>query len=169
MSMKCMPLDHKPEKNIAKKGARNVTVHTSGGKTNITVIACGSAAGQVIPSMVLFQGKKLNHTFTMGEIPGTMYGMGSGWVDAELFEAWFYDHFLAYAPKTRPLLLMLDGLVSHYQPELVKLAAKESIILFCLPPHCTHRAQPLDKVSLAHLRHIGTRNVQGSWRIIQEN
>ena len=55
------------------------------------------------------------------------------------------DHFLAYAPKARPLLLMLDGHVSHYQPELVRLAAKESIILFCLPPHCTHLAQPLDK------------------------
>ena len=74
-----------------------------------------------------------------------MYGMGSGWVDTELFEAWFYDLFLAYAPKARPLLLMLDGHVSHYQPELVRLAAKESIILFCLPPHCTHLAQPLDK------------------------
>ena len=71
-----MPLDHKPEKAIAKKGARNVIAHTSGDKTNITVIACGSAAGQVIPPMVLFQRKKLNLTFTMGEIPGTMYGMG---------------------------------------------------------------------------------------------
>ena len=60
-----MPLDHKPEKAIAKMGARNVTAHASGDKTNITVIACGSAAGQVIPQMVLFQGKKLNHTFTM--------------------------------------------------------------------------------------------------------
>ena len=113
-----MPLDHKPEKAIAKKGVRNVTAHTSGDKTSITVITCGSAAGQVIPPMVLFQGKRLNHTFTIGEIPGTMYGMGSGWVDTELFEAWFCDQFLAYAPKTRPLLLMLDGHVSHYQPEL---------------------------------------------------
>ena len=55
-----IPLDHKP---IAKKGARNVTAHTSGDKTSITVITCGSAAGQVIPPMVLFEEKKLNHTF----------------------------------------------------------------------------------------------------------
>ena len=147
-----MPLDHKPEKAIAEKGARVVTAHTSGDKTNITVIACGSAAGQVIPPMVLFQGKKLNHTFTIGEIPGTMYGMGSGWVDTELFEAWFADQFLAYAPKARPLLLMLDGHASHYQPELVRLAAKESVILFCLPPHCTHLAQPLDKGAFSPLK-----------------
>ena len=69
-----MPLEHKPEKAVAQKGVRNVTALTSGNKTNITVIACGSAAGQVIPPMVLFQGKKLNHAFTIGEVPGTMYG-----------------------------------------------------------------------------------------------
>ena len=147
-----MPLEHKPEKAVAQKGARNVTAHTSGNKTNITVIACGSAAGQVLPPMVLLQGKKLNHAFTIGEVPGTMYGMGSGWVDTELFEAWFANHFVVYAPKVRPLLLMLDGHASHYQPELVRLAAKESIILFCLPPHCTHLAQPLDKGAFSPLK-----------------
>ena len=131
---------------------RVVTAHTSGNKTSITVIACGSAAGQIIPPMVLFQGEKLNHTFTTGEVPGTMYGMGSGWVDTELFEAWFTDQFLVYAPKRRPLLLLLDGHASHYQPELVKLAAKENIILFCFPPHCTHLVQPLDKGAFSPLK-----------------
>ena len=63
-----MPLEHKPEKAVAQKGVRNVTALTSGNKTNITVIACGSAEGQVISPMVLFQGKKLNHAFTIGEV-----------------------------------------------------------------------------------------------------
>ena len=53
-----MPLEHKPEKAVAQKGARNVTAHTYGNNTNITVIACGSAAGQGLPSMVLLEGKK---------------------------------------------------------------------------------------------------------------
>ena len=44
-----MPLEHKHEKAVAQKGVRNVTALTSGRKTNTTVIACGSAAGQVIP------------------------------------------------------------------------------------------------------------------------
>ena len=51
-----------------------------------------------------------------------------------------------------PLLLMLDGHASHYQSELVRLAAKESVILFCLPPHCTHLAQPLDKGAFSPLK-----------------
>jgi len=42
-----MPLEHKPSRVVTQKGARNVTAHTSGNKTNITVIACAISAGQV--------------------------------------------------------------------------------------------------------------------------
>ena len=73
-----MPLECKLQKTAAQERVRNVTAPMSGNKTNITVTACGSAAGQIIPLMVPFQGKKLNHAFTIGEVPGTMYGMGSG-------------------------------------------------------------------------------------------
>ena len=44
----------------------------------------------------------------------------------------------------RPLLLLLDGHSSHYQPELVQFSREHEIILFCLPPHTTHESQPLD-------------------------
>ena len=46
---------------------------------------------------------------------------------------------------------MLDGHVSHYQPELLRLGAKD-IILFCLPPHCTHLAQPFDEGAFSPLK-----------------
>ena len=81
------------------------------------------------------------------------------WADPEPFEAWFRGHFLAYAPKPWPLHLLLDGHASHYQPELVKLAAKEGVILFCLLPHCTHLVQPLNKGALASSRFTGIRSV----------
>ena len=48
----------------------------------------------------------------MGEVPGTMYRhSSSGWTDTEIFDAWFADHFLQYAPAARPLLLLLDGIL----------------------------------------------------------
>ncbi|KIL55069.1 hypothetical protein M378DRAFT_58967, partial [Amanita muscaria Koide BX008] len=37
-----------------------------------------------------------------------------------------------------------DGHGSHEQLELINLARKHNIILFCLPPHTTHKLQPLD-------------------------
>ena len=96
--------------------------------------------------MVIFDRKTLKPDMTVGEVPGTMYGLSSsGWMDSELFYMWFTHHFLAHAPPVRPLMLLLDGHSSHYQPEAINSAAEEKVILFCLPPHSTHLTQPLDK------------------------
>ena len=75
-----------------------------------------------------------------------MYGLspGSGWIDTELFRDWFDRHFLQYAPAGHPLLLLLDGHSTHYQSEVVRLAASKEVIMFALPPHTTHVAQPLN-------------------------
>ena len=81
-----------------------------------------------------------------GEVPGTTYGLSpNGWMDGELFETWFVQHFLTYAPPSRPLLLLLDGHMSHFSPTFVNKAAEEEVVVFCLPPHSTHKTQPLDK------------------------
>ena len=41
---------------------------------------------------------------------------------------------LSNASPLRPLLLILDGHSTHYQPSIIRLAASEQVILFCLPP-----------------------------------
>ncbi len=50
---------------------------------------------------------------------------------------------LKFTPSSRPLLLLLDGHSSHYEPETPKFT-KENDIMFFLPPHTTHESQPLD-------------------------
>lgn len=149
-----MPLSHRPGRVIAKKGQKHVTALVSGNKAQITVLACASAVGNPIPPMVIFDRKNLNQELTIGEIPGTMYGLnpGSGWIDQELFRDWFERHFLQYAPAARPLLLLLDGHSTHYRPEVVRLAASNGVIMFALPPHTTHVAQPLDVTSFHALK-----------------
>lgn len=67
-----------------------------------------------------------------------------GWTESFFFFCWLKDHFLTPAVSGWPLLLLVDGHSSHYDPESIKYARSESIILFCLPPHTTHVAQPLD-------------------------
>ena len=42
-----MPLDPKSPNILTKKGVKNVHNRTSGRKGQITVVACGNAAGQV--------------------------------------------------------------------------------------------------------------------------
>ena len=81
-----MPLDHKQPKRIAPKGMRKVHGVSSGNKSQITVVACGNAAGQMIPPMVIFKGEKFNHEWSVGEAPDTLYGMSeNGWIDQELY------------------------------------------------------------------------------------
>lgn len=99
-----------------------------------------------MPPFVIFCGKILKPELIKGEVPETMYGLSSsGWIDNELFDAWFQNHFLTCAPATRPLLLILDGHSSHFNPATLRRAAEEDVVLFCLPPNTTHRTQPLDK------------------------
>ena len=119
---------------------------SSGSKGQVTVVGCVSAGGQCLPPMVIWDRKHLPPELAVGEVPGTIYGLSTkGWIDQELFDLWFTQHFLRYAPLIRPLLLLMDGHSSHYCPATIRTAAKEKVILFTLPPNTTHLTQPLDK------------------------
>ena len=148
-----MPLEHKLPRVISAKGTKKIRQINFGNKTQITVLACCNATGQAIPPMVVFAGKKFNHDLSEGEVPGTLYGMSdSGWMDQELFTNWFTNHFLQHAVAHRPLLLLLDGHSSHYTLELIKSAAENDVIIFCLPPHTTADSQPLDTCCFGPLK-----------------
>ena len=140
------PLNPKPPKVVSKKGEKHPSSLSSSERTQITVLSCCNAGGYAIPPLVIFDRKMLKPDLTIGEVPGTMYGLSdSGWIDMEIFESWFINHFLVYAPPARPLLLLMDGHSSHFSPLFVNKAAEEQVIVFCLPPHSTHKTQPLDK------------------------
>ena len=53
-------------------------------------------------------------------------------------------HFMVNAVSFHPLLLLLDGHSTHFEPKSLEFARKNKIIVFCLPPHTTHVCQPLD-------------------------
>ena len=130
--------------------------------------------------MVVFTGKYFN---SKGEVPATLYGMcSSGWMDQELFADWFLHHFLEYAVTSRPLMLLLDGHGHHslhYTLELVKLAAKHHVVIFCLPqipqlivshliPHASSHLN-LDvccKYLFAHPSQVITKLMQSVWKCV---
>jgi len=106
-----------------------------------------------MPPYVMFDAKNLNMDWTLGEMPGTTYGLSSnGWIDMELFQLWFTKHFLQHAVSARPLLLLMDGHSSHYCPETICLARQQDIILFMLQPHTTQEIQPLDTSVFSSLK-----------------
>ena len=137
-------LTQRPPRVVTRVGQKHPYTITLGDKLQITVMAYASASGYSIPPMIIFDRKHPQIKMTMGEVPGTFYGLfDSGWMGADLFHEWFNNHFLVHAPSSRPLLL-LDGHSSHYNLNTICMCAEEGIILFCLPPHTTHVLQPLD-------------------------
>lgn len=64
----------------------------------------------------------------------------------ELFLVWF-KKFVAFskASKDFPVLLILDGHSTHTKNlDVIDYARDNGVSLLCLPPHCSHRIQPLD-------------------------
>ena len=56
----------------------------------------------------------------MRSVVGTKYGWSvNGWINADLFEAWFIEHFSPNAVSACPLFLLLDGHSTHYQPQVI--------------------------------------------------
>ena len=91
-----------------------------------------------------FDAKQLNKLWTRGEVSGTRYGLSDrGWTDQAIFYGWPKEHFLCHAVPGCPLLLLVDSNSSHFDPNSIRFARDHSVIIFCLPPHTTHEAQPL--------------------------
>ena len=75
---------------------------------------------------------------------GTSYGLSdNGWVDSELIKGWLVEHFIGNAVGARPVLLLMDGHSSHFQPDIIQFARQYGIIMFCLPPHTSQRVNHL--------------------------
>lgn len=140
---------HVPRKIIARKGAKQVGKITSGekGKT-VTTVCCMSAGGTFVPPMLIFPRKNMSQSLLNGAPVGTI-GCASpnGWIDAEIFLKWLH-HFISHVKPspTDKHLLVLDGHCSHKTMQVIDLARENGIDILVLPPHTTHRLQPLDTV-----------------------
>lgn len=138
----------KQSKIIAMRGRKQVGALTSAERgTLCTAVICMNAAGYFIPPMIVFPRARMKQEFGIGAPPETLIACEpSGWMNISLFEKWF-DHFIKYshASKDNPTLLILDGHKSHTQNLGVIIKARENgVAIICIPPHCTHRMQPLD-------------------------
>ena len=80
-----MPLSPKPLKVVDAVGAKNPSYITGDSKQQITVLACTSAAGAVVPPLVIFNRKTLPMELAQGEVPGTCYGLSEKAGSPEIF------------------------------------------------------------------------------------
>lgn len=146
---------HKPMNIIATKGAREVGKMTSGekGKT-VTVLCATNAAGAYIPPMFIFPRKRMVESLMNNAPPGAIgHCTESGWTDEESFVKWM-KHFIDIAKPSlaEKHIIILDGHHSHKTLAAIEYARLHGIELITLPPHCTHKMQPLDKTFFKALK-----------------
>lgn len=138
---------HKPSKIIAPKGQKQVGAATSWERgKNVTVCCCMSAIGHFIPPMFIFPRIRMTPALERGGPPGSVYTCSkSGWMMEDLFLDWL-KHFVAH---TRPsvedvVLLILDNHGSHISLAIYDYCRENGVLMLSLPPHTSHRTQPLD-------------------------
>ena len=139
---------HKPVKVIAGKGVKQVGQVTSAERgTLVTMVGCINALGNFIPPFLIFPRVHFRSHMLKGAPTGTKGDANpSGWINAEIFLKWF-DHFVEYGhpSKDHPLLLIMDNHKTHISIELMDKAKESNVVLLTLPPHCSHKLQPLDR------------------------
>ena len=138
----------RPQKVLAKKGKHQVGSITSAERgKNVTFVCCVSAVGQYVPPLIIFPRGRMNHELSQNAPLGSIAACQKrGWITTELFTMWF-EHFISITKPSvaEKVLLILDGHATHTQNLAVLDRAREvGIVLLSLPPHTTHRLQPLD-------------------------
>ena len=133
---------------ISTKGKRQVGGLTSAERGQlITAIICCSASGSYMPPKLIFPRVRMKAELMDGAPPGSTHECHpSGWIQTHIFIDWLKEFIqFSRATKDRKVLLILDGHATHTKSlELIDLARENGVIMLCLPPHCTHRLQPLD-------------------------
>lgn len=131
----------KPSKVLAKTGRKQVgsLVSAERGQT-VTVETCISVTGSFIPPMFILPRVRMKMELMNRAPPGSIYECHkSGWMQMDIFTIWF-KHFIRSS-----VLLILDGHATHVRNlDVIDLARHNGVVMLCLPPHCSHRMQPLD-------------------------
>ncbi|XP_065574916.1 tigger transposable element-derived protein 1-like [Artemia franciscana] len=137
----------KTPKVVAEKGSKQVGRITSAERgTLVTVVGCINAAGQSIAPFFVFPRVNWLQNFLNGTPPGsTGKCQPSGWMTAEIFPD-MIRHLISQTScsPTNRLLLIMDNHDSHVSLSVVNLCRENGIDVLTLPPHCSHKLQPLD-------------------------
>src|SRR6266536_2884336 len=123
-----------------------------GSREFISILACISAIGKWIPPLLIYKGESgdlmttwVDEVTTDSKAHFTV--SHNGWSSHAIGLVWLQKVFERYTKPTRETqkrLLIVDGHSSHVNMVFVNWADEHDIILLILPPHTTHRLQPLD-------------------------
>ena len=133
---------------------------TSDTHRQVTVLVCGSAAGNFLRPLLIFPGKRFAYDPLYGFNDSDFARSDNGWIDSTVFEQWFEHCFVEQTKDLRkPVLLFVDGHASHLTLKVHDLAIEHQVIVYQLPSHASHIVQPLDLTVFKKLKTMWKRVV----------
>ncbi len=134
-----MPGSH----SVHKKGAREVRIRSTGAeKRRLTVILTCTAAGDMLPPMVIFKGKRALKNLRIP--PGVVVAVQpKAWNDASLTKVWIQKVLSRYTEKQHALLVW-DTFTGHMTDDVSEELRRRNITVAMVPGGCTSKVQPLD-------------------------
>lgn len=138
-----------PSRVVSTQGKKQVGATTSQERGELTTLACTvNAQGNTLPPFYIFRRVRWNSAFLSGAPNGsTGTANKSAWMTVDIFSEKYLPFFITQTRCTpqNPVLLILDNHCSHVSLEAVGAAKDAGVVLLTIPPHTSHRLQPLDR------------------------
>ena len=134
------------KKCLFKKGTKYCEQVKNTSKQAYSVMFSGTAAGTMLPPMVVYKAENLYPSWIERGPKGTKYSVSkNGWFGSFHFEQFFFEIALPYLKRKKGKKMLIgDNLSSHISPAVIKACLEHGIQFVCLPPHSTDKLQPLD-------------------------
>ncbi len=150
-------MDMVPSKTVDVKGKKTVKIRTTKSeKCRVTAVLSCTAAGNMLPPMIIFKGTTHKSVAGVKGSNDTLVKyQKKAWMDEKLMLTWISEIWVKLTKK-KPSLLFLDTFSAHLTDQ-VKTAFKQSnTTVIVIPGGCTSILQPLDvsinKPIKGHLR-----------------
>jgi len=135
-----------------------------------TVIQAVGAEGYALPPYLIVAGKThLRTWYEDSPFPPDwrITVTENGWTTNERGLEWiqYFNHHTASRTKGSHRLLILDGHESHHSVEFELYAKENNIVTLCMPPHSSHRLQPLDVGCFGPLKAAYSRQIEGLMKV----
>lgn len=122
-------------------------VVTGNEKESLTVLFSVSAAGVMLPPLILYRHERIPLKVAQSVPKDWLIGTTErGWMSGESFYNYIKNNFYPWCLKNEiqfPVILFLDGHVSHVSLQLSLFCSENRIELFGFVPHATHIQQLL--------------------------
>lgn len=156
-----------PGKVITRRGQKRVGAITSRERGElVTLVYTVNALGNVLPPMFIFPRVRFkNHFLSLAPSGSTGVASKTGWMKEDIFPT-YLEHIKKYSrcSQEHPILLILDNHESHTSLASVDFAKENGITLLTIPPHTSHRLQPLDVTVFGPFKRSYTTAVDGWMR-----